>query len=337
MKTRPDPDGLKTPAVFNYRFENGRRYHGYKDGAYFLPNDKREQDRLDLQHSIYRGVLNGHLYLAPIGANPKRVLDLGTGTGNWAAEFAEQHPKSQVLGTDLSPIQRLWVPPNCSFEIDDFEEEWSYATTLSPSPSPSPSSTTTSSPPPPPTPSKTIPRPTRQTFTYIHARSLTGSISSYPRFLRQAHHHLSPHGYLELQSIETTFTSTDGTHLHAPTALRWQELLIAASRHVGKELCTERHWKRWMEEAGFVDVQEVVYKVPVGGWAKDARLKELGRYQAAGLEEMVEAYSMALFTRVLGWEREEVEVLMRAVAGELGDRRKRLWVRVWVVFGRRGG
>ncbi|KAK2795450.1 hypothetical protein FQN52_005216 [Onygenales sp. PD_12] len=102
LEVDSDPEDVQVmvgSGRFGSPFENGRRYHGYKDGAYFLPNDKREQDRLDLQHSIYRGVLNGHLYLAPIGANPKRVLDLGTGTGNWAAEFAEQHPKSQVLGS----------------------------------------------------------------------------------------------------------------------------------------------------------------------------------------------------------------------------------------------
>ena len=29
-------------------------------------------------------LLDGKLYLAPIGANPQNVLDLGTGTGIWA-------------------------------------------------------------------------------------------------------------------------------------------------------------------------------------------------------------------------------------------------------------
>jgi len=34
-------------------------------------------------------LLGGELYLAPIPENPQRVLDLGTGTGIWAIEFAE--------------------------------------------------------------------------------------------------------------------------------------------------------------------------------------------------------------------------------------------------------
>jgi hypothetical protein len=32
--------------IFSYEYENGRRYHAYKAGAYALPNDETEQDRL---------------------------------------------------------------------------------------------------------------------------------------------------------------------------------------------------------------------------------------------------------------------------------------------------
>lgn len=34
------------------------------------------------------------------------VIDIGTGTGIWAIDFADEHPESEVIGTDLSPIQR---------------------------------------------------------------------------------------------------------------------------------------------------------------------------------------------------------------------------------------
>ena len=49
-----------------YRYENGRRYHAYREGEYPLPNDDPEQDRLDLLHHIFRLVLGGALYRAPI-------------------------------------------------------------------------------------------------------------------------------------------------------------------------------------------------------------------------------------------------------------------------------
>ena len=44
---------------------------------------------MDFFHHIYRLMLDGKLHRAPIDKNVQRVLDLGTGTGLWAIEFAE--------------------------------------------------------------------------------------------------------------------------------------------------------------------------------------------------------------------------------------------------------
>ncbi|KAI9731225.1 MAG: hypothetical protein M1834_005418 [Cirrosporium novae-zelandiae] len=95
-------------SVKNYKYENGRRYHAFREGEYVLPNDEEEQDRMDLGHHIYLLLLKGKLYRAPLPPNPQRVLDLGTGTGIWAIDFAE-------------------VPANCVFEVDDYESPWPYS------------------------------------------------------------------------------------------------------------------------------------------------------------------------------------------------------------------
>ena len=59
-------------------------------------------------------IQGGKLYTAPLN-DPKDMLDLGTGTGIWALEMAEEFPKAHITGTDISPIQPHWVPTNCSF------------------------------------------------------------------------------------------------------------------------------------------------------------------------------------------------------------------------------
>ncbi|EGU82978.1 hypothetical protein FOXB_06531 [Fusarium oxysporum f. sp. conglutinans Fo5176] len=86
-------------SIFNYRCENGRTYHAYKDGKYVLPNDERENERLDLQHNLFLLTFGDKLGLAPPcypDAKVNHVLDLGTGTGIWAMDFADEHPEAEL-------------------------------------------------------------------------------------------------------------------------------------------------------------------------------------------------------------------------------------------------
>jgi cyclopropane fatty-acyl-phospholipid synthase-like methyltransferase len=90
-----------------------------------MPTDEKEQDRLDMHHEIMLAMLDGKLHLAPV-KEPHRILDIGTGTGIWAIDMADTYPAAEVIGTDLSPIQPVWIPPNCRFEVDDAEQEWTF-------------------------------------------------------------------------------------------------------------------------------------------------------------------------------------------------------------------
>jgi methylase of polypeptide subunit release factors len=40
--------------------------------------------------------MDGELHRAPIGDNPQRILDLGTGTGIWAIDIADRYPSAEV-------------------------------------------------------------------------------------------------------------------------------------------------------------------------------------------------------------------------------------------------
>lgn len=126
-----------TASVVDYEFENGRRYHAYKAGSYPLPNDEvcilprtglqllrhglpsalqPELERIDIKHHVTLLLTGGNLHLAPL-VNPKRILDIGTGTGIWAIAMAEQYPHAQVIGTDLSPVQPQWYEKTSLFRI----------------------------------------------------------------------------------------------------------------------------------------------------------------------------------------------------------------------------
>lgn len=216
-------------SVFNYKYENGRRYHAYREGAYLLPNDDMEQNRLDLGHHIFRLVLGGHLYRAPIPQSPQHVLDIGTGTGIWAIDMADEFPSAVITGTDLSPIQPTWVPPNCRFYVDDVESDW----TFSPD----------------------------QKFDFIHGRGMAGGIGDWSRLYRQAYEHLVPGGWIEMQEYESQAQSDDGTLETTQFIREWQDVINDASKRVGKNFNEAESQKQRLIDAGFVDVKDDIYKV----------------------------------------------------------------------------
>jgi ubiquinone/menaquinone biosynthesis C-methylase UbiE len=56
---------------------------------------KAETSRLESMHAVLSRVFDGRLIFPPV-RNPKRILDLGTGSGDWAIQVAEQYPESEV-------------------------------------------------------------------------------------------------------------------------------------------------------------------------------------------------------------------------------------------------
>jgi hypothetical protein len=70
--------------MYNYSFENGRRYHKFREGTYNFPNDDAEQEREDMKHAMVVNLCQV-LHFAPV-KNMDTVLDMGTGTGIWAIE-----------------------------------------------------------------------------------------------------------------------------------------------------------------------------------------------------------------------------------------------------------
>ncbi|KAF2083800.1 S-adenosyl-L-methionine-dependent methyltransferase [Saccharata proteae CBS 121410] len=92
-------------------FENGRRYHRFRQGQ-------------EMKHAMVLAACEDKLHFAPLGKNPVRVVDLGPGVGSWCIDFGDKYPGAHVLGIDLSPHQPQWVPPNVKFMVEDAEDEW---------------------------------------------------------------------------------------------------------------------------------------------------------------------------------------------------------------------
>lgn len=80
-----------TSSILAGHWENGRRYHAYQSGQYMFPDDEQEQERLDVKYAAIHLTYGNKLYFAPL-EDPQNALDVGTGTGIWAIDFAEEFP-----------------------------------------------------------------------------------------------------------------------------------------------------------------------------------------------------------------------------------------------------
>lgn len=70
-------------SVTRYRYENGRRYHAFREGSYYAPNDETYSNYETIVHHLWLLTLDDKLFRAPI-KDPEMILDVGTGTGLWA-------------------------------------------------------------------------------------------------------------------------------------------------------------------------------------------------------------------------------------------------------------
>lgn len=62
---------------------------------------------MNLQFEIMKVLFGFRNHFAPLD-HPRKILDVGCGSGKWAIEMGHQYPKSEITGTDLSPIQPEW-------------------------------------------------------------------------------------------------------------------------------------------------------------------------------------------------------------------------------------
>lgn len=86
------------------------------------------------------------------------------------------------------------------------------------------------------------------------------------------------------------------------------EDLEDASASSGRPLRTADLWKDAMREVGFVDVQETVYKIPINGWGKARKYKELGRMWEKNWLDCIHAVSAGPLHRVRGLEDKQIQV-----------------------------
>lgn len=303
-----DPDTYSiNGSLLEYPFHFQRRYHKFKEGSYPFPNDDQEQTRQIDQYNIIRASQGGRLFFAPL-KDPHMILDVGTGTGIWCIELADSDlcPNAHIVGIDLSPIQPQDVPPNVIFEMQDCaESDWGRAL---------------------------------DSFDFIYSRCMLGSLTDFAQYLITARKYLKPgEGWVECCELMSQPFSDDNSITPDWTFAKWEEWMDFATTKVGRPLRMGHRIKQWMIDAGFVDVKEVVTKVPIGSWPADKQLKLIGKAWADLVCDTLAAASYKTFNEVLQWDRDAIEVFLADTRSSLQGRKTKVhaYHKVYTVYGRR--
>ncbi|GJJ13742.1 hypothetical protein Clacol_007998 [Clathrus columnatus] len=96
-----------------------------QDSLYPLPlsdHHLEESERLTYQFKVAQEFIGG-LTFAPVEKiQPKKILELGSGTGAWAALAADTYPNAQVIAVDLVKLPEQSKRENLHFEAFDLTQ-----------------------------------------------------------------------------------------------------------------------------------------------------------------------------------------------------------------------
>ncbi|KAI9595827.1 S-adenosyl-L-methionine-dependent methyltransferase [Syncephalis fuscata] len=224
------------PKTLSIQERRGKSLHSNNirgsGNCYLLPVNEHERDRLNRQHEFLRISLGAHFF-APVH-QPRKVLDVGTGTGIWIKDMAKLWPTSRFYGMDLVQPE----PQNGKFKF-----KFAFADIF-----------------------KGLPY-SNSTFDYVHQRFLSSAIPTkqWKSVLRELYRVTRPGGYLEITDATAQLSQI------GPATSQLFALMINMLSLNGIDLALAgAQLGDWLEEAGFELVKQRVATVPIGEWGGEA-------------------------------------------------------------------
>ena len=204
--------------------------------------------------------------------------------------MADEFPGAEVIATDISAVQPSWTPPNCSFQIDDCQLDWTFQPNY---------------------------------FDFVHMRYLHGGIDDWRKLYRQAFAATKPGGWFEDVEcdIEPISENPKASAETKDTYHHWAELFFLAGDKLGRTFLIARGntMEEYAREAGFINITTKRYKLPIGGWPADPKLKQVGLYNGLFVDQSIDGFAVYPIGQVLGWTYEEVMVLVSKMRIALKD------------------
>lgn len=178
----------------------------------------------------------GEIYQAPL-KSPRRILEIGCGTGRCTVQLAKKFPDAEVVGVDLSPVPSIHDrPENVKFVQGDF-----IALADSNDDRFQPGS-----------------------FDYIFSRLLIFGMTDWIGYFKRVDKLLAPGGWVEAHEVDIATRDIDDNIIDGDDAAL--NSVRGLATHAGFDVRAGGNLKSYMLDAGLADAHERKFLWPIIPW-----------------------------------------------------------------------
>lgn len=127
----------------------------------------------------------------------------------------------------------------------------------------------------------------------------------------------------------------DGTLRDDNKVSGWLKFVTEGLAVFDVELLSIRHNKQRLIDAGFANVQERVYKIPLGAWPRNEKMKTIGLYNRSVFADAFQGVSVKPLGHGLKWTPEQIEVYLTGARKDIMDSSQHAYIPFHVVTGQK--
>jgi SAM-dependent methyltransferase len=202
------------------------------ESHYLLPRHPTENDRLNLSTWPIE-LMNGAAWLSPL-IDPRDVLDVGCGTGDWGYRIGRRFREARIVGIDIEEFRDAGAPPNFEFRQANALKGLPFEDA---------------------------------SFDFVHQRLMVSAvpISQFAKVVAEIVRVTRPGGWVELVEAAipmqrvgpaTAELVTYFDRLYRSAGLDWEGVI-------------PRRLDRYLTDAGLVNVVARTVEIPMGSWAAE--------------------------------------------------------------------
>ncbi|KAF8590985.1 S-adenosyl-L-methionine-dependent methyltransferase [Ramaria rubella] len=203
---------------------------------------RQQMSRLDDRHNGIKEYLGGGLSFAPLHEGAKAILELGSGSGAWVIQAAEQFPAAEVVAVDLTPIplRSQPLPVNLKFQAHNLTKQFPFKS---------------------------------ETFDVVHARMTFIHLPNWEKVLSRVIELIKPGGWLLLEDVEAALYAEGGV---APNLKAYWERIHELRRERGIDAFAAVKYEKTLQASNsFSEIHVHKVTVPFSGNSGDPKLDNL--------------------------------------------------------------